>query len=240
MISKEFRDIPLFCFPGTVLPYIIRSLRTTCIIKDKMSHIIILDLERMKLEKAETATNDFFTFSLTGQDGRQMYGSCLRGLFRGENRRFDVRRRPRHCLCILSKQPNVQLMHGLLLQVMSMSLAELQPGSARVLLESIYQYGLKQPLGKVLSSPETLTVSRIQAPQLLADFNLRTAPPHTRSGGGCPGSSLPLLECLGPEKFLILLSALLCERRVIFIADEPSALLNGIYAAKTALHPFKW
>eukprot|EP00595_Chromulina_sp_UTEXLB2642_P001967 CAMPEP_0196766324 /NCGR_PEP_ID=MMETSP1095-20130614/22859_1 /TAXON_ID=96789 ORGANISM="Chromulina nebulosa, Strain UTEXLB2642" /NCGR_SAMPLE_ID=MMETSP1095 /ASSEMBLY_ACC=CAM_ASM_000446 /LENGTH=235 /DNA_ID=CAMNT_0042127807 /DNA_START=458 /DNA_END=1162 /DNA_ORIENTATION=+ len=53
-------------------------------------------------------------------------------------------------------------------------------------------------------------------------------------------SILPLLEVLGVERFLLLLSAVLCERRVLFIADDVDRLSSSVLAAASMLHPFSW
>jgi hypothetical protein len=58
-----------------------------------------LDLEILKIEKAVVSKNEHYVFALTDKDRNRVYGICMRGLFRGENRRYDVKRRIKHCLC---------------------------------------------------------------------------------------------------------------------------------------------
>lgn len=59
------------------------------------------DLEVIKLERAEKAKVDHYSFTLTDKDGGRMYGICLRGLDAGGGRHFDVHRRSRKCFCIM-------------------------------------------------------------------------------------------------------------------------------------------
>ena len=44
----------------------------------------------------------------------------------------------------------------------------------------------------------------------------------------------------GPSRYLLLLAALLCERRVIMVADDLRKLSACIHAAVAALQPFRW
>ena len=91
-VVAAFRDIPNFCFP---------------------------DLETLKLEKAQEARIEHFTFTLTDEDGGRVYGVCMRHLDGGVGQRYDVKRRPRHCLCIITKNPFFAMFRSCLLQVCS-------------------------------------------------------------------------------------------------------------------------
>jgi hypothetical protein len=51
---------------------------------------------------------------------------------------------------------------------------------------------------------------------------------------------LPLLEVLGVERLLLLLSAIMCEKRIIFVADEIGSLTSMVLAAAAMLYPFRW
>jgi hypothetical protein len=50
----------------------------------------------------------------------------------------------------------------------------------------------------------------------------------------------PLVEALGAEQFLLVLSAALCERHIVFVAEDVGALSTGVHAAAAMLYPFQW
>ncbi|CAM9229286.1 unnamed protein product, partial [Ectocarpus sp. 12 AP-2014] len=51
---------------------------------------------------------------------------------------------------------------------------------------------------------------------------------------------IPLLVRLGPRNFLRLWSAILCERRVLLVADKVRTLSCCVHAAMAMLYPFAW
>lgn len=51
---------------------------------------------------------------------------------------------------------------------------------------------------------------------------------------------LPLLQALGPEQLFLLLSAVLCERRVIFVSGDAETLSQSVLAAASMVLPFSW
>ncbi|KAJ1439695.1 DENN domain-containing protein, partial [Ochromonadaceae sp. CCMP2298] len=53
-------------------------------------------------------------------------------------------------------------------------------------------------------------------------------------------SLLPLFDALGVDRFFKLLSALLCERRVVVVAEDAGVLSGAVLAAASMLHPFHW
>jgi hypothetical protein len=58
--------------------------------------------------------------------------------------------------------------------------------------------------------------------------------------GGSIHSIAPLADILGIEKFFLILSAILCENRVIFIANEVDTVSNAVHSVTTMLLPFRW
>jgi len=64
--------------------------------------------------------------------------------------------------------------------------------------------------------------------------------PLKESAASLDAPLTPLLQRLGPRSYLLLLSALLCERRIIFLAQELSALSLASHAALAALRPLRW
>lgn len=51
---------------------------------------------------------------------------------------------------------------------------------------------------------------------------------------------VPLVQALGAEQFLLILSAAMCERRLIFIAEDVGTLSRAVNAAAAMLYPFQW
>eukprot|EP00598_Pedospumella_elongata_P005095 CAMPEP_0184973222 /NCGR_PEP_ID=MMETSP1098-20130426/5103_1 /TAXON_ID=89044 /ORGANISM="Spumella elongata, Strain CCAP 955/1" /LENGTH=1187 /DNA_ID=CAMNT_0027495667 /DNA_START=491 /DNA_END=4054 /DNA_ORIENTATION=- len=64
--------------------------------------------------------------------------------------------------------------------------------------------------------------------------------PKASAGAGMSSTILPLFDTLGTERFFKLLSAVLCEKRIVFIAEEAETLSATVLAAASMLHPFKW
>jgi hypothetical protein len=65
--------------------------------------------------------------------------------------------------------------------------------------------------------------------------------PGTNSGAGKGVYSLaPLMEVLGVEKFFLILSAILCEERILFIADNIDTVSSAVHAVTAMLSPFQW
>jgi hypothetical protein len=83
--------------------------------------------------------------------------------------------------------------------------------------------------GSSLIAASSLIVSQIELPELCRDFVLTPSQINTEI------NVLPLLDVLGVEKFFLLLSAILCERRVIFIADTVDVLSSSVLAAASML-----
>jgi hypothetical protein len=207
----------------------------------------------MTLEHPEKFRNEHFTFTLTNEGGQRFYGICMRGHFRGEGRRYDVKRRTRHCLCIITKHRYFSMYRTLLLQVHALTLLEQHPGTARKFLEIIHTQDLSssnvqtvtlasaresmsklQAEGNSLIASNGLLVTQLQLPELCRDFTLNPSQINTEI------NILPLLDVLGVEKFCLLLSGILCERRVIFIAETVDVLSSSVLAAASMLYPFTW
>jgi hypothetical protein len=128
-------------------------------------------------------------------------------------------------------------------QVHALTLLEQHPGTARKFLEIIYNQdmtaanarGVKASMSKAqadgssLIAASSLIVSQIELPELCRDFVLTPSQINTEI------NVLSLLDVLGVEKFFLLLSAILCERRVIFIADTVDVLSSSVLAAASML-----
>lgn len=199
----------------------------------------------MRLENCQESKSEHFIFTLTDSKGQRMYGMCLRGLFKGVRKRFDVPRRRRHCLCIITKYPFFSMFHAMLLQLHSLALLDRdtpRDGTRSIwcwrFLSAVYQ----QPL---LSEGQlhSLIVAWDAHPDLLMQRSFILIPPRSiQSGVSLHRESriLPLLEVLGVDRFFKLLSAILCERRIIFVADDVELLSSSVIAAASLLAPFQW
>lgn len=157
----------------------------------------------------------------------------MRGLFRGENRRYDVKRRVKHCLCFITRQPLFSLFRSILQQLHSLSLIELEPGRAKDFLKSLSEQYVGNNLQNI-SVPSTISSTSLN------EYIVKIPKNNTITSYRSEVSILPLLERLGVETFLKLLSAALCEKRIIFIADEVEELSSSVLALASMLHPFQW
>lgn len=192
-----------------------------------------IDLEKMKLESCHESKIEHFIFTLTDSKGNRMYGICLRGLFKGINKRFDISRRRRQCLCIISKRPFFSMFRVMLLQLHSLALLDKDTGSdndAKSLkcwrfLESVYRQSLSINPERSLS----ILVQWDAHPDLLLMRTINLILPKQRGLAlQRDVKLLPLFEVLGSDRFFKLLSAILCEQRIIFIADEVLSILSPL------------
>jgi hypothetical protein len=53
-------------------------------------------------------------------------------------------------------------------------------------------------------------------------------------------SLAPLLSRLGPKTLLVLYTAMICERRILFVSQHLSVLSSCVHAAMSLLFPFEW
>lgn len=214
-IIKSFGNIPKFCFP---------------------------DLEKMKLERFENARSEHFTFTLKDADANILYGICCRALCNGEYGRYDVSRRPRHCLCFITRHPYFSLFKAMLLQIHSMALMDLNPARARLYIDLIYQQPATNFSNQSLkfSNSISITVDRLLLSGLSRNLSLVTPRYSGMRVSNREVSLLPLLELLGVDTFLLLLSAVMLERRIVFVADEVDRLSSSVLATASMLYPFHW
>jgi DENN (AEX-3) domain/uDENN domain len=200
-----------------------------------------IDLETNKLQKPELSHGEHFTFTLTDKDGKRVYGVCYRQLFRGEGRRYDINRRVKHCLCIISRQPYIALFKSALLQVHALSLLETTPGLGYLYLNALYEQSISGTGGLFAMGSIHLTVKKEFLPTLIhrnmSLVSRRYTGLHISSADV---SVLPLVEALGVEKLLMVLSAALCERRILFIAEDNDRLSASVLATASLLYPFYW
>ena len=183
----------------------------------------------IRIERPDFTKNDSFTFSLTDSTGARVYGICLRVFAHGEGRRYEVRRRAKSCLCIITRCPFFSMFHSVLAEIHSLCLLEYNVQSSKALLEKILK-------SKIPSSGGQLCIPRCANLPIQMDLVLNT--PRFAGHNHLEVPLLPLLEVLGVERFLFLLSALMTEKRMIFVADELETLSSlvlgtSLYSARS-------
>jgi len=185
-------------------------------------------------------------FALTDGSGGRLFGFCLGGL---QLRPAGARTGPSvhgrgsgSCLCLLSRRPShtafmmlLRHLHGVLL---------LYPeAAAHLAKEAVAAVNATAP-----ASPES-SLGSLSAPGIAGLSGQELLKGRRDLLLGFPRGSedalrqvaiMPLLNKLGAHKFMLVLSALLCERRVVFVSDTFSALSGWVLAAVAALHPFTW
>lgn len=166
-----------------------------------------------------------------------MYGICFRSLFRGKNERYDVGRRLKHCLCIITRLPYFSYFRVILMQVHALSLLNDKPDWSRFYLDQIYkQYAaMNKPHSSILIRIEKGMVPDLMYPLIHPTPRYRGLRINRREV-----SVIQLLEVLGAEKFLRLLSMILCEQRILFVADSIGRLTSSVLAAASMIAPFSW
>ena len=158
-------------------------------------------------------------------------GVCLRAFGHGEGKRYDLRRRAKSCLCIVTRMPFFSLFRVVLMQIHSLCLLEYDAKSARAFLNAMYN-------SPIPSGGDPLKICKNEQLRMVHDFTLNT--PKVNDNSRLDVAVLPLLEALGVDSFLLIFSALLCEKRIIFVADEINVLSSHIMTAYSMLYPFHW
>eukprot|EP01039_Chlorochromonas_danica_P003609 gene3608-3952_t len=227
-VTKEHAEIPYFCFP---------------------------DLNRLQLEKAQESASEFFVFTLQSASGDRLYGFCYRNLFRGMARRFDVGRRIRHCLCIISHYPYVAFFKSLLMHIYGVALLERFLGQCKTyalgLLKSLSDMAANNLPNLPIPEPGLFSEQALSGAdkEVLRNNNALLTPSVTWS---LPNQQinqtfqrdvtlLPLLDILGSaDKFFKVFSAVLCERRILFVGEDLHQLSSVVLSVAAMIHPFSW
>ena len=193
-ISKEFREIPQFCFP---------------------------DLERLKIDRPDTTEAEHFTFTLQTKDGRRVYGICMRIHDRDLGQRYNLRRRAKVCYCIITRNSYFKIFRIILQQIHGMRLICQNDKEFLKFIEILYNQTNNFTSGKrlIISPSSDLNISHT------CNFEIpRHGGQHLKDV-----SILPLLEILGVERFLMLMTAILTECRIIFIGNTVAKLSEMIH-----------
>jgi hypothetical protein len=133
------------------------------------------------------------------------------------------------------------------MQVFGMSLLEKVPLTSKRLLESLYSNTTNNNQLKVdITSTDYSNgfISSLNKPekQFLDLIQLELPMNHKSNININSQDSLivPQLEVLGIDKFLFILTAILTEKRIIFISTEVETLSNGLLAFLSCIQPFTW
>jgi len=139
------------------------------------------------------------------------------------------------CICILSERPHhrffsqcLQLLHA----------GRLAGGPVALKLARTLLAFSAAPPGAILPLRSLLTAPQIPGCLQLPRERLRVPPSI-----GLPYSDVPLsplLNRLEPGALLMLYSAMLCERRIMFVAQAIPTLTACVHAAVALLQPFEW
>ena len=104
----------------------------------------------------------------------------------------------------------------------------------KVLLEHTYAR-ITHPLNSVDSVIE-FNREKLKI-QMLHNLQLRIPTVETRRVNA---RISPLLEILGVERFLLVLSSVLCEKRIIFVSNDINVISSNILAIVAMIYPFEW
>jgi hypothetical protein len=122
------------------------------------------------------------------------------------------------------------------MELHAVAMLEERPGCCRQFIDMVYR------LADVASGNEQqLKIPAGTISAMYYEYELLR--PKIVAGAGMGSKEvpvLPLFDTLGTERFFKLLSAVLCEKRIVFIAEEAETLSTTVLAAANILHPFKW
>lgn len=167
------------------------------------------------------------------------FGFCRRAIGPGQAGRLDCRVRYLECFCVLTTQPLFSLFPIILRAAQGL----------RLLQDDATFKSFVTQLQKPQTVPRPGESIRILMPRFPALApNASFAETRFNIGSAFDGSSTfpadvptaPLLHCLKERKYLLLFAALLCERRVIMVAQNLRKLSLCIHAAVASLYPFTW
>ncbi|CAN0042323.1 unnamed protein product, partial [Scytosiphon promiscuus] len=191
-----------------------------------------------------------FVFVVTDSSGEKAYGFCRRVLRCGTGGRYDIGRwRLPECLCLVSRRPFFGMFHSVLAAGQALRLlrqaapatggeeGELENGSSggasysgnklEELLASLLAGGVRG--GGVPGPGQELVASGLRFVRPVDEHMSLNDVPVT-----------PLLVKLGPRNFLRLWSAILCERRILLVAEDVRTLSTCVHALMAMLYPFSW
>ena len=168
----------------------------------------------------------------TGDEGAlaRTFGFCRRAIGPGPYGRHDLAPRYPECLCLVTSQPLFTLFPAMLKVAHGLRL--LVPGA---LADFVIRARTPTPF------PLRGETFRVPLPGGLGGSDLRfEMPAAVDSPVFSDVSVAPLLHALGARRYLLLLTALLSERRVIMMSANLRKLTVCVHAAVAALQPLTW
>ena len=201
------------------------------------------DLNGMKLEKPGEVLSDQYIFTLTDKEGSRYYGICYRNFFRGISRRYDISRRNKHCICIISRFPYFAFFRVLLMDIFSSGLLEHSRGVCKTFVYQMLnrmENEFSQNGNMIIPIAQLLPFQLENIPSLSINPELKYQIPKQSKLNLRDISILPIFSILGVDRFFKVLAAILCEQRILFISNDVDLLTSTILASIAMIYPFRW
>ena len=181
------------------------------------------DCEAMK--PARHKVSEEFTFVLTGDGGRRIFGYCRRVLPPGPAGRADTGRRLPETLCFVSNYPYSTLFNEVLAFTQIRRWHDQH--SLEAMLADMHQLHPFPMPGEVFSIRPLNQEYRVVRPSEGEVSNRKLA-------------CRELIKRLPQSKLILFISAILLEKRLIVVARELDVLSTCIHAAMALAYPFEW
>jgi hypothetical protein len=203
------------CLPSTIRGSLPKKIESFC----------FPDIDRFNSKNQATMTmssSEEFTFVLTEEDGSRRFGFCRRSLRteKAKHARFDVHPRLPETLCFLSSYPYFSIFSALLKTIQIRRW--LTPTAVAPLLRDAYQAAL--PAQSSAFSVQSLVFFRPVEERISASW----------SGINC------LLSHFSSKKLRYIITAVLCEFRIIFFSSSLERLSKCIHTLLSLCYPFVW
>lgn len=204
------------CLPSTARPSLPKQIELFC-----YPDIGYVNMQKINLYQRIKNAEEF-TFVLTKENGDRTFGFCRRILQSNkiEDPRYDVRPRLPETLCILSSYPYFNIFNMLLKTIQIRRW--LTPSAVAPLLRDLYNK--KMPPPATSFNVQRMTFFRPVEERL----------PPMPSGINC------VLSYFSSKMLRYIISAILCERRMVFISNSLENLSNCIHGLLSLCYPFIW
>ena len=204
------------CLPSTARNNLPKQIELFC-----YPDVGFVNLQKINLYHRMKSAEEF-TFVLTKENGDRTFGFCRRILQSSkiDNPRYDVKPRLPETLCILSSFPYFNIFNMLLKTIQIRRW--LTPSAVAPLLRDLYNKKIPPPA-------TSFTVQR-----MIFFRPVEERLPPLPNGINC------LLSNFKPKMLRYLISAILCERRMLFISNSLETLSNCIHGLLSLCYPFIW
>jgi hypothetical protein len=201
-------------------------------------------LKKVTARSSLQADEFVFVLSKGGEGDSQAmsrtFGFCRRAIGVGVKDRHDLGPRYPECICLLTSQPLFSLFFSILRAVQGLQL--LSPGSVPEFVQGVCAPNPFPHRGEMFRVvlPSGSTVAPTVARGILNELRFRMPPASSDSAIFSDVNIASLLHALGARRYLLILTALLLERRIIMVSSNLRKLTVSIHAAVGALQPFSW